>query len=59
MVFIQAFINLGMNVQILPVTGLTLPLVSYGGSSLVTIFMALGLVQSVAMHSANAESSLF
>jgi len=58
MMFIQTLINLGMNVQILPVTGLTLPLVSYGGSSLASILMALGLVQSVAMRSTPAESSL-
>jgi rod shape determining protein RodA len=39
-----------MNIRILPVTGLTLPFVSYGGSSLVTLFIALGIVQSVLMR---------
>ena len=50
MLFVQAFINLGMNANLLPVTGLPLPLVSYGGSSLMATLMALGLVQSVAMR---------
>jgi rod shape determining protein RodA len=48
-------INLGMNANILPVTGLPLPLVSSGGSSLVSTLFALGLVQSVIMRSKNIE----
>ncbi len=47
MLFAQMVINIGMNIAILPVTGLTLPLVSYGGSSLVTIFLGLGILQSI------------
>lgn len=43
----QIFINVGMNLGILPITGITLPLVSFGGSSLVAIFIMLGLVESV------------
>ena len=39
-----------MNVRILPVTGLTLPFVSYGGSSLITLFLAIGIVESVLMR---------
>lgn len=50
MLFVQAFINLGMNANLLPVTGLPLPLISYGGSSLMATLMTLGLVQSVAMR---------
>ncbi len=57
LVFAQAFINTGMNAGLLPVTGLTLPLVSYGGSSLTTTMLALGLAQSVAMHSGRGEGS--
>ncbi|PIT98333.1 MAG: rod shape-determining protein RodA [Candidatus Andersenbacteria bacterium CG10_big_fil_rev_8_21_14_0_10_54_11] len=45
------FINAGMNMGLLPVTGIPLPLVSYGGSSLVSTFILLGIVQSVRMHS--------
>lgn len=40
------FINVGMNMGLLPVTGITLPFVSYGGSHLVTSFFALGILQS-------------
>ncbi|MBU1071423.1 rod shape-determining protein RodA [Patescibacteria group bacterium] len=47
MIFVQVVINIGMCMAILPVTGLTLPLVSYGGSSLVSIFIALGILQSI------------
>lgn len=53
---IQIFINLGMNANLLPVTGLPLPLVSYGGSSLLTTLMGLGLAQSVALRRKGPES---
>jgi len=46
----QTFINVGMNLGIMPITGLPLPLVSYGGSSLWVTMVALGLVQSVAIR---------
>ena len=46
----QIFINVGMNLGIMPITGIPLPLVSYGGSSLWVTMMALGLVQSVAIR---------
>jgi len=58
MIFVQAFINVGMNAQLLPVTGITLPLISYGGSSLTTTLMGLGLVQSVALRSHRPEPTL-
>lgn len=48
MMFIQIFINVGMNVGMLPITGITLPLLSYGGSSLISTLVCLGLVASVA-----------
>jgi len=50
MILVQAFINLGMNANLLPVTGLPLPLVSYGGSSLFNTLLALGFTQSVVMR---------
>jgi rod shape determining protein RodA len=43
----QIFINVGMTIGIMPITGITLPLMSYGGSSVITTFIALGLLQSV------------
>lgn len=46
--FSQVFINIGMNLGILPITGITLPLVSYGGSSIISSFIGLGLVASIA-----------
>lgn len=48
MIFFQVFVNIGMNVGIVPITGITLPLVSAGGSSIISIMTSLGLVQSVA-----------
>lgn len=47
MLLVQVLINIGMNLGILPVTGIPLPLMSYGGSSLITTWAALGLAQSV------------
>lgn len=46
----QFFINVGMNMGIMPVTGIPLPLISYGGSSVWMTMIALGLVQSVAVR---------
>jgi rod shape determining protein RodA len=53
--FFQIFVSVGMNVRLMPVTGLTLPFVSYGGSSLVTLFMGIGIVQSVLMRQRKQE----
>lgn len=53
--FFQTVVNVGMNVRVLPVTGLTLPFVSYGGSSLVTLYMAIGIVQSILMRHRKQE----
>lgn len=46
-VFFQLMINIGMNMAILPIVGLTLPFISYGGSSLITLFIGLGIMQSI------------
>ena len=50
MLFWQVFENIGMVVGLLPVTGITLPLMSYGGSSMVSVLISLGLVANVAMR---------
>jgi rod shape determining protein RodA len=51
MIFWHAFINLGMVSGILPMTGVTLPLFSYGGSSCVAVLIGIGLLMSVSMRS--------
>ncbi|MBI2484789.1 rod shape-determining protein RodA [Candidatus Uhrbacteria bacterium] len=48
--FIQFFVNVGMNLGLLPVTGITLPFVSYGGSSLIFFLCLIGMAQSTAAH---------
>ena len=53
--FFQTTVSIGMNLRLIPVTGLTLPFVSYGGSSLITLFMAIGVVQSVRMRHRKQE----
>jgi rod shape determining protein RodA len=51
----QAMVNIGMNLGISPVTGIPLPFVSYGRSSLVALFIGLGLVESVVMRHRKLE----
>lgn len=48
--FSQLFIHIGMNLGILPVIGISLPLVSYGGSSLIAFFIGLGILESIKRH---------
>ena len=52
MLAFQVFVNVGMNLGMVPVTGITLPLMSYGGSSVVGTFLALGLLQSIHVQAA-------
>jgi rod shape determining protein RodA len=47
MLLFQLFVNIGMNVGIMPITGVTAPLLSFGGSSMLATFIALGLLHSV------------
>jgi len=46
----QIFIHIGMNIGILPIIGIPLPLISYGGSSLIATFIELGILQSIKTH---------
>lgn len=50
MILVQVLINIGMNLSIMPVTGIPLPFISYGGSSLWTLLLAIGLAESVAVR---------
>ena len=47
MFFLQVWENIGMNIGLLPVTGIPLPLLSYGGSSLITIMASIGILSSI------------
>ena len=65
MLAFQMIVNVGMNLGVMPVTGITLPLMRYGGSSVLGTFLALGLLQSIHAQSRSqarpwrAEGELF
>lgn len=46
----QVFVNIGMNLGLLPIAGISLPFLSYGGSNLIISFIALGIIQSIAVR---------
>lgn len=50
LLFSHVFINIGMNIRLMPVTGIPLPLLSYGGTSVVCALVAAGLMQGVYLH---------
>jgi len=50
MLMFQTFVNIGMCIGVAPVIGITLPFFSYGGSSVLATFMAMGMVSSARMH---------
>lgn len=56
MIFIQVVVNIGMNIGIMPITGITLPLLSYGGSSVLVTLASLGLVSSVARFESDKKA---
>ena len=51
----QLVVNIGMSLGVMPVAGLTLPLVSYGGSSMLATMFALGLLQSIHVHARESQ----
>jgi len=55
MIAFQAIVNIGVNLNLVPATGLTLPFVSYGGSSLLSTLLGIGLVESVNLRQKSLE----
>jgi rod shape determining protein RodA len=55
LIFFQGVINIGVNLNIMPVSGLPLPFISYGGSGLTSLMLGIGLVESVAMRHRQME----
>ncbi|MBI2909767.1 MAG: rod shape-determining protein RodA [Chloroflexi bacterium] len=55
MILFQVFINVGVNVRLLPVTGVPLPFISYGGNALITNMAAIGILQSINMRQKRKE----
>ncbi len=55
MLFTHIFVNIGMTIQVVPITGIPLPFMSYGGTFLVACLAAMGLVQSVWVHRINFQ----
>jgi rod shape determining protein RodA len=55
LIFFQGMINIGVNLNIVPVSGLPLPFISYGGSGLTSLMLGIGLVESVAMRHRQLE----
>jgi rod shape determining protein RodA len=56
MLMFQVFVNVGMAVGIMPITGVTLPLMSYGGSSVIATLLAVGLLQSIYVQARASEA---
>ena len=59
MLLFQVFVNVGMNLGIMPITGIPLPLMSYGGSSVLATFLAVGVLQSVHMQARLSQKGRF
>jgi rod shape determining protein RodA len=55
LIFFQGMVNIGVNLNIVPVSGLPLPFISYGGSGLTSLMLGIGLVESVAMRHRQLE----
>src|SRR3954451_21458929 len=57
MLMFQVFVNVGMTLGIMPITGVPLPLMSYGGSSVIVTLLALGLLQSIYAQARRASAA--
>lgn len=56
LIFTQMFINISMNIGLLPIVGINLPFISYGGSSLISFFALIGIMENIIIN--NTHSSL-
>jgi rod shape determining protein RodA len=59
MLLFQVFVNVGMNLGIMPITGIPLPLLSYGGSSVLATFLAVGVLQSIHVQARLGQKGRF
>ena len=59
MLLFQVFVNVGMNLGIMPITGIPLPLLSYGGSSVLATLLAVGVLQSIHMQARLSQKGRF
>lgn len=50
LIIVQVFVNVGVNLNVVPLTGVTLPFVSYGGSSLISLMIAVGVLLNISRH---------
>ena len=50
LIFFQAVVNIAVNLNLIPVTGIPLPFISYGGSGLISLMLGIGLVESVVIR---------
>lgn len=57
LIFVQVFINIWVNLNVIPLTGVTLPLVSYGGSSLISLMIGIGILLNISRHMEYTPSS--
>ncbi len=55
MILFQVFVNVGMVIGILPVTGIPLPFITHGGASLISLAIGLGVMQSINIRQHRAE----
>ena len=51
LIFIEIFINIGMNIGILPVVGISLPFLSYGGSAIISKLVMIGVAENIIINS--------
>jgi rod shape determining protein RodA len=58
MIVFQVFVNIGMNIGLSPVTGIPLPFISYGRSSLITLMLCVGILESIAWRRRREEEAL-